>query len=155
MRAPNLLQKQPLSFTQLSLLAGCLVLPTLAAIKAAKMFDWRLVFLYAVLISALTYFVCASDKRKAQKAAWRTPESTLHFLELLGGWPGSFIAQRRFRHKTSKLSYQIAFWLIVILHQGVSLDYFHGWKYSLGIASSLLDEQAEQGGAGDLGDAAR
>jgi uncharacterized membrane protein YsdA (DUF1294 family) len=40
----------------------------------------------------------------------------LHASELLGGWPGALVAQQVFRHKTRKLSYQSAFWLIVTLH---------------------------------------
>jgi len=56
------------------------------------------------------------DKRRARLQGWRLPESTLHLLELLGGWPGALIAQRLFRHKTRKLPFQIAFWLIVGAH---------------------------------------
>jgi len=35
----------------------------------------------------------------------------------LGGWPGALLAQQLFRHKTRKLSYQLLFWAIVLLHQ--------------------------------------
>jgi len=41
----------------------------------------------------------------------------LHLLELLGGWPGAFLAQRRLRHKCSKRRYQFVFWLIVLAYQ--------------------------------------
>ena len=53
---------------------------------------------------------------------WRTPESTLHLLELLGGWPGGLVAQQVFRHKTRKFSYQLTFWCIVGLHGLVWAD---------------------------------
>ena len=39
-----------------------------------------------------------------------------------GGWPGAFLAQRRFRHKTRKLPYQFVFIVIVLLYQLVAVD---------------------------------
>ena len=59
------------------------------------------------------------DKRFAQQEMWRIPEATLHVVELIGGWPGSGVAQQIVRHKTQKLSYQITFWLIAALHIGL------------------------------------
>lgn len=56
------------------------------------------------------------DKRSAEKGEWRTPEWKLHSLELLGGFLGSFAAQRICRHKIKKTSYQITFWIIVFSH---------------------------------------
>ncbi|MFP5341147.1 MAG: DUF1294 domain-containing protein, partial [Gammaproteobacteria bacterium] len=44
------------------------------------------------------------------------------FFELAGGWPGALVAQQVFRHKTRKLSYQLTFWLIVVLHQAFWID---------------------------------
>jgi uncharacterized membrane protein YsdA (DUF1294 family) len=61
----------------------------------------------------------------------------LHFLELLGGWPGAYLGQRIFRHKTSKISYQFVFWLIVLLYQYASIDYLLGWKIALHIKPLL------------------
>ena len=55
-------------------------------------------------------------KRRAQRGGRRIPENTLHLMEVLGGWPGAFIAQRVFRHKTQKLSFRIVFWLCVSVH---------------------------------------
>jgi uncharacterized membrane protein YsdA (DUF1294 family) len=49
-------------------------------------------------------------------------------LELLGGWPAAFLAQRYIRHKTKKLSYRITFWLIILFYQYVALDSLLGWK---------------------------
>lgn len=54
----------------------------------------------------------------------------LHLLELLGGWPGAFLAQRRLHHKCSKGSYQFVFWLIVLAYQFAAYDSFQNWKYS-------------------------
>lgn len=58
------------------------------------------------------------DKRAARRGDRRTPEAVLHGIELLGGWPGALLAQRLFRHKNAKLSYQLVFWLIGALHLG-------------------------------------
>ncbi|MFL5359320.1 DUF1294 domain-containing protein [Archangium sp.] len=70
-----------------------------------------------VVASLLTYFLYWQDKRSALRGAWRTPEAQLHLFELLGGWPGALIAQQVFRHKTRKVSFQVVFWIIVLVHQ--------------------------------------
>jgi uncharacterized membrane protein YsdA (DUF1294 family) len=36
--------------------------------------------------------------------------------------PGAYLAQRRLRHKSSKRSYQVVFWLIVLGYQLVAVD---------------------------------
>ena len=54
-----------------------------------------------------------ADKSAAQKGRWRTRESVLHVLALIGGWPGALVAQRMFRHKTKKQPFQVVFWCTV------------------------------------------
>ena len=76
-----------------------------------------------VLVSALTYYFYWDDKRRAQRNEWRITEANLHFWSLAGGWPGAFIAQKQFRHKTKKLSFQLVFWFIVIAHQLLWFDW--------------------------------
>lgn len=61
--------------------------------------------------SILTFILYADDKSRAIKGQWRTREATLHLCELIGGWLGAFIAQQKLRHKSSKVSYQIVFWV--------------------------------------------
>ena len=56
------------------------------------------------------------DKRAAREGRWRTQESTLHLLALIGGWPGALIAQRHLRHKSAKPSFQLLFWATVLLN---------------------------------------
>ena len=73
------------------------------------------VVVYAIM-SLITYGVYAHDKHAAETGSWRTPESTLHLLELCCGWPGAMLAQRRIHHKCSKFSYQIEYWLMIILN---------------------------------------
>ncbi|MBD1577128.1 DUF1294 domain-containing protein [Vibrio sp. S11_S32] len=72
--------------------------------------------LYCFIMSLVTFIVYWKDKRAARKDLWRTPEKTLHILAFAGGWPGALIAQKVFRHKTRKLSFQIIFLLMVTLN---------------------------------------
>lgn len=69
--------------------------------------------------SAVCAVVYATDKSAARKGRWRTSESTLLSLGLLGGWPGAVVAQQLLRHKTSKVSFQRAFWGTTALNVGV------------------------------------
>lgn len=66
-----------------------------------------------VLLSVVTFFVYAWDKRQAKRSGWRVPESRLHLLSLLGGWPGAHLAQGWLHHKSSKGRFQrIYYWTI-------------------------------------------
>jgi uncharacterized membrane protein YsdA (DUF1294 family)/cold shock CspA family protein len=75
--------------------------------------SWLVVYFAA---SIITYGCYAQDKKAAQDGGWRTPESTLHLLSLVGGWPGGLAAQVVLRHKTRKASFLIGFWFTVILN---------------------------------------
>lgn len=73
-------------------------------------------------VSVVAFLLYWSDKRKARSDTWRTPENVLHAVELAGGWPGALLAQQVFRHKTRKVSFQVVFWFIVLLHQAFWVD---------------------------------
>ena len=68
------------------------------------------------LASLISYIVYAVDKSASQKEARRIPESTLHFLALIGGWPGALIAQQKLRHKSQKKSFRTIFWMTVLIN---------------------------------------
>jgi len=108
-----------------AILAVLLIVPCVAlsrvAIPAAFSFG------YVGMVSLFAYVVYGADKNRARRGEWRIPEQALHLMELMGGWPGAFVAQRRLRHKCSKVSYQIVFWVIVLAHQFVALDFLLGW----------------------------
>lgn len=112
------------------LLVALLLIPSLAGLRLARSFDPRFVLGYFVAISGFTFWLYWHDKRRAETDGWRTPESTLHFAELLGGWAAAFLAQRTLRHKISKTSYQVAFWAIVAVHEAASFDFLSEWRYS-------------------------
>lgn len=76
--------------------------------------DWMMLAISGLSLLALIFYV--SDKAAAQRNRWRTPESTLHMIALLGGWPGALLAQGLFNHKTSKRSFQRVFWGTVVLN---------------------------------------
>ena len=50
--------------------------------------------------SILSFVEYWRDKRAAIAGRRRVRESTLHLLDLVGGWPGGLLAQRLFRHKS-------------------------------------------------------
>ena len=70
-------------------------------------------------MSLLTFLSYWTDKVSAERGAWRTSESLLHWLELACGWPGGLAAQWQLRHKNRKREYQTVFWFIVAAHIGV------------------------------------
>ena len=108
-------------------LAGLLALPVIALHRQAINLLWA--GAYVFVLGAITYGIYAMDKRRAQTQAWRVPEAHLHLLELLGGWPGAYLAQRRLRHKCSKIGYQFIFWLIVLAYQLVAFDSLQNWRF--------------------------
>jgi len=107
------------------------ILPGLAMARFGGSHDSTWPLIAAVAISLFTFIVYAADKGRAAAGEWRVSESVLHSLELIGGWPGAFVAQQWLRHKNAKVGFQVVFWLIVGLHQLVALDYLLGWRLTL------------------------
>ncbi len=56
----------------------------------------------------------------------RVPEKVLHLWELLFGFPGAILGQIALHHKSVKKSYQVVFWLIVLIHTAAWV-----WIFSL------------------------
>ncbi|MCK5834565.1 MAG: DUF1294 domain-containing protein [Lentisphaeria bacterium] len=77
--------------------------------------NWLPALIYTTL-SIITYVFYKFDKKRAINDGQRVKESTLHLLELFGGWPGGLLAQMKINHKCTKKVYQVAFWIIVTLH---------------------------------------
>jgi len=81
-----------------------------------RVVEWWPWLLGWVLLSSLIAFVAhGRDKRAARRGCRRTPERTLHLLELIGGWPGALLAMTVFHHKTRKASYFLVTALIVLV----------------------------------------
>jgi len=117
-----------ISFARVFALLILLVLPALAIRRFAP--DLIYAGIYLLGISVATWFAYAHDKNRAKSGGWRVAEAQLHLLELVGGWPAAFLAQRWLRHKSLKPGYQFIFWLIVFLHQFAALDSLLNWKFS-------------------------
>lgn len=69
-----------------------------------------------VVVSAIAFLAYAVDKSAARRQTWRTPESTLHFLSLVGGWPGALLAQQLLRHKSTKAEFRSVLWVTAALN---------------------------------------
>ena len=80
---------------------------------------YKIILIYLLVINFIGFCAMFLDKRKAQKGKWRTSEAQLHTLEFLGGWIGAFLAQKIFRHKNKKKSYQAMFWLMLVFQFSV------------------------------------
>ncbi len=77
-------------------------------------------YLIVVAVMSLVSFIAyGADKRQAVNGGRRVPERTLQMMAFLGGWPGALIGQRHFHHKTQKVSFQLVFWIVVVLHIGI------------------------------------
>jgi uncharacterized membrane protein YsdA (DUF1294 family) len=122
-------------------LLALLIIPFCALCKLSGFLDWRGVAGYACVISLGMWFLYRKDKQQAEAGGWRTPEVTLHAIEVFGGWPAAFLAQRWYRHKIAKRIYQINFWAIVVLHQFVAFDYLQDWRFSQAALARLNPEQ--------------
>ena len=79
--------------------------------------NWLLIGLggWMLLASLVTFTAFGLDKRAAIKQRRRTPESRLHLLELMGGWPGAVLAALVFRHKIRKPGYLFVLILVIAL----------------------------------------
>lgn len=77
------------------------------------MFD-QIVILMLAAINAATVAYYYLDKQAAKTGGQRTPEKVLHLLAVAGGWPGAFIGQKIFRHKTKKRAFRLIYWCTAV-----------------------------------------
>lgn len=88
-----------------------------------------------LLMSGVSYIAYVLDKDAAGKPKrQRTPEATLHMLDVLGGWPGALIAQQQMRHKTLKASFQIGFWISTVANLALV-----AWLWRSGVVAAWTD----------------
>ncbi len=85
--------------------------------------DWKVysLVLYFLAINFTVGFLYLYDKTIAGTKITRVPEIILQTLALLGGSPMALLSQKLFHHKTSKKSFQIIYWLIVLVQIGIIL----------------------------------
>lgn len=79
---------------------------------------------YLIAINLITFFAFGIDKRKAEKGVWRTKESTLLGLAVIGGSVGALLGMNAFRHKTKYKKFTIGVPAILILQAALMVWWF-------------------------------
>ena len=85
---------------------------------------WQIYLGVTAMMSAATFTAYALDKRAAIKGSRRIPESTLHLLAALGGWPGAALGARLTHHKARKVKFRVIRSTIILLHLALAM-----WLY--------------------------
>lgn len=80
-----------------------------------NLFSVRNIVIYLLAINLISFLAMYIDKKKAKRGSWRTKESTLFTLVLLGGGIGGIAGMYLFRHKTKKPGFVIGFPAILII----------------------------------------
>ncbi len=80
-----------------------------------NLFTIKNILIYLLIINLISFLAMYIDKRRAKWGKWRTKESTLFTLVLLGGGIGGIAGMYTFRHKTQKPRFVIGFPLILIV----------------------------------------
>ncbi len=75
-------------------------------------------------VSTICFVTYGFDKSAARAGRRRVSEGRLHFVSIIGGWPGAILAQQVFRHKSRKREFQIVFWITVSLNLGACVIWF-------------------------------
>lgn len=100
-----------------SVIVSTIFFATITSLVAISQIPLFILVAYFFL-SAAAFGLYKKDKSAAQWDEWRTPESTLHFISLIGGWPGALLAQNKLRHKSNKISFRVVYWLTVVVNCG-------------------------------------
>lgn len=88
--------------------------------------DFIIAWLVAVNITAMLAY--GYDKSIAGSGRTRIPERLLLALAYAGGSLGALLGMRIFHHKTRKSSFQLRFWIILIIQAGLLLVYLFAIK---------------------------
>ena len=76
-------------------------------------------YLYLIIVNAVSFILMLVDKYKAKKNLWRIPEATLFLSAALGGSIGALAGMYTFRHKTKHLKFVLGIPAILITQIGV------------------------------------
>ena len=77
------------------------------------------ILFYLGIINIIGLSAMGIDKRKAKRNAFRTPESILFILALMGGSIGSILGMYIFRHKTQHWYFVVGMPLILLAQVGI------------------------------------
>ena len=73
-------------------------------------------FLYLILINAVSFLLMLVDKHKARKNLWRIPEATLMGVAAIGGSFGALAGMYLIRHKTKHRKFTVGIPLMLLIH---------------------------------------
>lgn len=71
-------------------------------------------------LNLVVFCIYGWDKMQSKMHGRRIRERTLHGLSILGGWPGAFVGQALFRHKTTKPIFALVHWTSVAASVGAA-----------------------------------
>ena len=74
----------------------------------------KCLYFYLIGVNIIAFLLYESDKRRAQRHAWRIPEKTLLGIAALGGGVGALAAMSNFHHKTRKPKFYVGIPLILV-----------------------------------------
>ena len=115
-KSPIKRSKKPVSFQQKQkqqLMLAFGFYAVFIVIAAMGKLSWSIVGWYALNRGGHLFSLCKRQAKPLSRGQWRTPESTLHLLSVLGGWVGAMMAQNYLRHKTKKSEFRLAYYLTV------------------------------------------
>lgn len=83
----------------------------------------KFIWAYIILINLIGLLTMYVDKKKAVNKKWRISEARLLLIPILGGGFGSWIGMYIFRHKTTRIKFNLGIPIIIFI-QVVCIVYF-------------------------------
>jgi uncharacterized membrane protein YsdA (DUF1294 family) len=81
---------------------------------------WYLYLIWLAIASVITFLLYGFDKAQSKRVGWRVPEALLHWLALLGGFPGGWAGRSVFHHKTRKGFFIFVLAVATVVHFGLA-----------------------------------
>lgn len=76
----------------------------------------QVLYIYLVIINAISFILMLVDKYKARKNLWRIPEATLMGFAAAGGSIGALAGMYLVRHKTKHLKFTVGIPIFLFVH---------------------------------------
>lgn len=76
----------------------------------------EIIFIYYLVLNAVTFLLMGWDKRQSQKRGRRISEKSLLLLGILGGFFGAWVGMRLLRHKTKHHYFAAVYLASFLLH---------------------------------------
>ncbi len=87
---------------------------------------WQFYWIWLAAASVITFILYGYDKAQSKTGGGRVPEALLHWLALIGGFPGGWAGRWVFRHKTKKVSFTLVLVLATMIHLSLVYWLLHG-----------------------------